>query len=239
MSWAIDVASTSGSAPPLNQSNVSLDVTKIAPSSVAFGDQFNVTIEISNPSVSPVFVSVYEYIANLEIIGQNTTESSVQSSSVYAAMPPLLSWNLTLAPESSQNITYLAKPIAVGMLTIGSTQVFTADNEFFSNPLLIHVNCTATSTCDRSIGETPLNCPDKCGGNASIAPADAPELTAIATPPVAPTNPSSTPQTNQATPGNQSSLILGIIVCLALIVGIAYLILNRKAKSESKKNRDK
>ncbi|MBI5227619.1 hypothetical protein HY988_03465 [Candidatus Micrarchaeota archaeon] len=178
---SVTVESTSGGPPP--KVNGILQVVKTAPENVALGEQFNVDIVITNLGKDSVNATVQESLGNVEPISDVPIYSDPESD-VYAAEPPKLIWVVNIAPGATQTISYTVKPISVGVISMGPTSVFVSGSKFFSNSLFVNVECSSSPTCDPKIGEGPLTCPAKCGGNISVAPPAAPEQQLIPTPPV-------------------------------------------------------
>ena len=177
-SFAAEVQSTSG-GPPAKFTGT-LDVVKTAPESASMGEEFTVSIFVTNKGSSSVDAYIVEYLGNVEAVSPQPTVANVTD--IDAAHPPELTWKVTLAPGAAQSVEYKIKPKTVGPLSIGPTSVVVPGGKFFSNPLTVSVACSTSPGCDDSIGETPLTCPDKCGGSPDAEPEAAPELQVIPTP---------------------------------------------------------
>lgn len=208
-----------------------LEVIKSAPESVSFGEQFDVTILVTNQGSQSVDGIVREFFGNVEPVKPLPTIANIENESYLAATPPVLTFNLSLAPGASETFTYTVKPKSVGLLSIGPSEVVVSGAKFFSNSLIIQVNCTSSLSCDETIGETPLNCPDKCGGNASIAPPVAPELLEIPTDPIdGPiADPMSTPPPqNQLNEKTGQMMIVGAVILILLAAGVYFFYFRKK-----------
>ena len=101
--------------------------------------------------------------------------------------------------------------------------------KFFSNSLVVAVNCTDSPTCDETIGETPLNCPDKCGGSANVTPPMAPDLVYIPTEEyIMPSDPQGIPPSESEINEKTGQMVLVGVVILAVVAALAYFFYFRK-----------
>ncbi|MGV8085834.1 MAG: BatD family protein [Candidatus Bilamarchaeum sp.] len=215
----------SGSRPSSQSS--SLVVTKSGPQNGTLGETMTITITVTNSGPSKVDGYVREGVGNYEVVDQPTNRVNISDEDMLAARAPQISWALSIEAGQTKTFTYKIKPKTVGILTIGPTEVVSTNNAFRSDALLINIACSTSPSCDERIGETPLNCPQKCGGNATVAPAEAPELAYIPTAPI--DGPVAHPE-NQTPPkavmeekGNMQMLLYGaIIVVLILVAFVAY-----------------
>ncbi|MBI5047151.1 hypothetical protein HZC07_05495, partial [Candidatus Micrarchaeota archaeon] len=228
---SVTTESTSGSAPP--KFNGILKVVKSAPQNVSLNQPFNVSIAITNLGSTPVTVYVVESLGN--VVPIDPLPSYSNPGNYYAAEPPSISWVINVTPGSTQTLSYKIKPMNVGEISIGPTEVLVSGGKFFSNSLFVDVLCTFSPTCDSTIGEGPLTCPAKCGGNASRPPLAAPQQKLI------PTAPINTPPKNpeaviteadklqlQEYSNNQNNEYLIIAAATILIVIVIYLLFLRK-----------
>ncbi len=228
---SVTVQSTNESAP--KKFDGVLKVMKTAPSDVSLYEEFNVNIEISNIGTEVVSATVEESLGNVEPISPEPIYS--EPGNYYAAQPPKLVWQIELAPGATQTISYRVKSLTVGEISIGPTAVYVNGGKFFSNSIFVNVGCTTSGTCDSKIGETPLTCPEKCGGDASIVPI-APKQEIIPTPAI--DGPVKNPESvitdedraqlqEYNDKMNMGYLIIGAIIVI-VIVGTYFLFLRKK-----------
>jgi hypothetical protein len=207
-----------------------LIVNKTAPASVNLTDTFTVKLKVTNPGSSQVSAIVTEALGNVEPVSPIPNITDIEDESLHAAYPPILTWSLNIPAAGSASVQYTVKPKTVGMLSIGPTEVIVSGAKFFSNSLLVSVECTSASTCDDTIGETPLNCPSKCGGSANTTPPQAPNLTVIPTDPIEGplSDPKSTPPPKEEIDEKTGQMILVGLIVLLVIAAAAYFVFFRK-----------
>jgi hypothetical protein len=181
LAFAQTLQSSSGKPP--EKFTGQIEVVKSAPESVKVTDEFTVSIALKNLGSQTASIVVHEFLANVDAVDPMPENFNINES-VTAAMPPRLSWNVTLASGGVQTLTYRVRPKTVGTLSLGSTEVIVPGAKFFSNSLIVQVECSDAVGCDESIGETPLTCANKCGGNASEVPPEPPDQQLIYTPPI-------------------------------------------------------
>ncbi|GEM_PF-3597187 len=203
----------------------SLEVVKTGPEAVTIEEQFDITIKVTNTGSTPTEIYVVEAVVATPISPKPELFDTVDQD-YHAAVPPSLTWSSPLAPDTSKTFTYTIKAATVGELSIGPTVVTVPGAKFYSNSLLIDVPCTDKPECDESIGETPITCPEKCGGDPESPPPQAPEQEVIPTPDIGkvPKGPNSPPTPDeQQTIAEKGNLLLVAYAVIALIIlGIAY-----------------
>ncbi len=150
------------SAPPAFSG--SLIVEKSAAASADMGDTITVTINVINNGSSSVSAGVEEVLGNVQAVEPQPTVFDVPEGEI-GAKGPSISWALDIPAGRTKSVSYKVKPLTVGMLDIGPTSVSVPGAKFYSNPLQIDIACSSAPGCNDAIGETPLTCPDKCGGN--------------------------------------------------------------------------
>jgi hypothetical protein len=199
-------------------------VTKSAPASVNLTDIFTVTIEITNQGNSAVSAMVQESLGNVEPISPIPNITEIEDETLHAAYPPTLMWSLNIPAGGSASVDYKVKPKTVGTISFGPTEVVVSGAKFFSNSVQVNVECTASSTCDDSIGESPLTCPNKCGGDPNVPPPEAPNLTEIPTDPIdgPVADPESTPASQSEIDEKQGQMILVGVIILIILAALAY-----------------
>ncbi|MBN1169667.1 hypothetical protein JXA56_01450 [Candidatus Micrarchaeota archaeon] len=207
-----------------------LMVNKSAPESVSLTDTFTVVIMITNNGPATAQVTIREAIGNIEPVDIVPAISDIQDESLTVAYPPLMTWNLEVPAAGAVSVSYKAKPKTVGTISIGPTEVIAGNSKFLSNGLFIRVECTSSPECDESIGETPLTCPDKCGGNAEAAVPEAPQMDDIPTDPyVQPADPASIPPDQRDMEEKTGQMLLvGIAILLVAAVAAYLLVLKKK-----------
>jgi hypothetical protein len=198
-----------------------LTVVKSAPQSVALTDEFTVTMTITNKGPESVSAIVQEFLGNVIPVEPLPSYTKVENESDLVAQPPLLSWNVSLAPGGSETLFYTTKPMTVGPLYLSSTEVLVPGEKFLSNPLTVMVECSSSPGCDERIGETPLSCPDKCGGDPNSTAPEPPQLEQIPTPSIS----------ENAQPKQDNLLLYAGIAVISLLA--IYLVF-RKIKSRTK-----
>jgi hypothetical protein len=194
-----------------------LTVVKSAPQSVNLTDEFTVTITVTNKGSESVSAVVQEFLGNVMPVEPQPAYTNVENESDLVAQPPLLSWNISIAPAESKTISYTIKPKTVGPLYLSSTEVHVTGGKFVSNPLTVIVECSSSPGCDEKIGETPLSCPDKCGGDPNATAPDAPALKPIPTPSV-PFNALDLPRQKEDVPMWLIAIIIVIVLAAMFFV---------------------
>lgn len=208
-----------------------LIVEKSAPESVSMGQAFDITILVTNQGSQSAQGFVYEYLGNVEPVSPIPKYAEIENESILAAVPPVIIFNLSMSPGTSETFEYTVKPKSVGALSIGPTQVIVPGAKFLSNSLVVQVNCTESASCDESIGETPTNCPSKCGGSANVTPPEAPELAVIPTAEyVPPSDPKSEPppqsEIDQVQQGQM--MLIGAIILIVIAAVVYYFYFMKK-----------
>ena len=186
-----------------------ISVAKSAPSMVGVSDEFTIIIEITNGGNSTVEMEVTEFLPNVEPVDPLPNYTEVEDESDLIVQAPRLSWLVELAPGQSRTLLYRVKALTVGTIAFGPTEVLVPGGKFYSNGLLVDVECSPSPSCDESIGETPTNCPDKCGGNANATAPQAPPLQKIDTPAYA--------GPVETAPEADYSLLIAAVVIAALV----------------------
>jgi LPXTG-motif cell wall-anchored protein len=194
-----------------------LEVMKYAPLSVNVTDEFPVTITVKNNGSSQVSVTINEYLGNVDPVDPLPNYTDVQGDEL-AAQPPHLRWELSVGPGESQSVVYHVRPKTVGILSFGPTEVLFPGGKAFSNSLEVNVECSSAPGCNERIGETPLSCPDKCGGDPNSTASVPPELKPIQTPYIS--------QAPKA-PEQQDNLLLYAGIALIALIAL-YLLFRRK-----------
>jgi len=206
-------------------------VNKTGPASVNFSDAFTIKISVTNQDTSAASVVITEYLGNVEPVSPQPTVAYIENESYHAAVPPKLTWSASIPAGQTYSVNYSVKPRTVGTISFGPTEVVVSGSKFFSNSLFVQVECTSGTTCDDSIGETPLNCPEKCGGSANETPMAAPNLTEIYTPNYTePADPLNELPSQDELNEKQGLMIISGVVLLLVIAGIAYYFLYYKKK---------
>ncbi|MEW6035981.1 MAG: hypothetical protein AB1529_05185 [Candidatus Micrarchaeota archaeon] len=195
-----------------------LEVAKSAPERINVTDQLTVTITLTNKGPEEVSAVVQEYLGNVIPLEPQPFYTDVENESELVVQPPLLSWNVSIAPDETETISYTVMPKTVGPIYLSSTEVYVPGGRFLSNPLSVMVECSGYPGCDERLGETPLSCPDKCGGDPN-ATVDAPQLEQIPSPDISETGKGPWP--------GQDSLLLYAGIAVA-VLALVYLLFRRK-----------
>jgi hypothetical protein len=140
-----------------------VSVSKEAPSSVGLGENLYVVITIENHGSQSVDVLVSEAVVNAEPVNPPELVYWVVPEGVEAAVPPSYEWEETIGPGGEKQVEYVIKPIRVGWLNIGPTDVYLPEGKVRSNPVRVMVRCRLDANCDSGSGENALNCPEDCG----------------------------------------------------------------------------
>lgn len=160
----------------------SILLNKSAPDMVAVDEEFNVTIRINNTGDGMASVVVDEFLPNVEPIDPLPEYTDVKNDSDLIVQPPRLSWSFDLMAGQSRTLVYTVKPMAVGTIAFGPTELSVPGGKFYSNGLLVDVGCSPSPGCNESIGETALSCPEKCGLGPNATTPEPPEAKPIPTP---------------------------------------------------------
>jgi len=180
-------------------------VTKTAPSQINYGQNLTVTITVANNLNQRISVTVRENVADAQVIEPQIVIPKLPPN-IIAAIPPYFEWHLTIDANSKTSVSYTIKPNKVGYYLFSPTVVITDDGKiFYSNTLSTFVKCNTNNICEESIGEDYTNCPEDCK------------------PPI---------------PPSQTTIQIGpiyILIAIALIVGVAGVLLIKK-KSHKKQN---
>ncbi|MFH0834737.1 MAG: hypothetical protein V1881_00130 [Candidatus Micrarchaeota archaeon] len=150
------------SAPLQQPPEIGLEVNKTAPQNVSFGKEFEVAIIVFNRRSVPAAISVTEFVSGVEVTSQEVIYPADSGDAGFALLPPHIAWEAVVPANSSRNFTYSAKPLTVGVISIGPTRVSDGDFTYYSNPASIVVACSEEPACDESIGESAMLCPSKC-----------------------------------------------------------------------------
>ncbi|MBI5047279.1 hypothetical protein HZC07_06135 [Candidatus Micrarchaeota archaeon] len=230
-SFAYTTGSSGASAPTEKFLGI-LQVNKSAPATANIGDTIEVSIVITNPTTQPASLYVKESLGNVDPVDPQPTYTNVPNGS-YGAEPPALSWQLNVSAGAEKTITYKIKPKTVGSLAIGPTQVFVnGGGKFYSNSLEITVVCSSSASCNEAYGETPLTCPNKCGGSANVTPSEPPTLQVI---PSAPVSGPDSNVLNQAPPKalqDEKNMLMYVTYALGaiIILFILYMVYKKMKK---------
>ena len=237
-------AASSTVTPPQGNFSGTLMVQKTAPNSASLDETITITITIQNSGSSAVEAYVEEGLGNAAPVGVTPTYANIEGD-FYAARSPYLSWTVNIAAGQTQTITYQIRPNTVGPLGIGPTSVWVGNKVFYSNSLEIDVACSASPSCDESIGETPLTCPSKCAG------ANATGETAPTFQPV-PTSPPPITILNESTgmqevadeekrmndeKNSQLYMFLGVVAIIIIAAAAAYWVFRKKAPAPARPGR--
>ena len=198
-----------------------IQVIKNSSENGTLGQDITIQITVKNIGSSNVDGYVIEEVGNYDVVGHEVQRINIANESMLAARAPQIIWNLSINAGETKVFSYTIRPKTVGLLTIGPTEVVSANSAFRSNSLIISIACSDGNACDERLGETPLTCPMKCGGNATVAPADAPNLSYIPTPAIS--NQIPTPTSQQPPKADvdrvemMTNLLYGGIVVLVLV----------------------
>lgn len=139
-----------------------IEVTKIAPSQINFGDNLTATITVTNTLAQQVVVKIREDIGNAQAIEPQLITPQLNPGMI-AARPPYFEWSLTIDANAKNSVSYTIKPNKVGDYLFSPTTVTTDDGKtFYSNTLSTSVKCDANNVCEASLGEDFTNCPEDC-----------------------------------------------------------------------------
>ena len=224
---------------PPTKVNASIEVSKTGPETANVGDVFEIAITVNNPNIGAVTAYVQEYLGNVDPVDPLPNYTEISNESILAAQAPSLTWVVDIPAGSSKLISYKVKAKSVGQLSIGPTSVYVSGMKFYSKPLIVNVLCSQKEGCDESIGETPLTCPDKCGGSVNETVAVPPVLEVIPTPAI------SGPDVNAAKkPPSQAEIdektkpMLIIYAIIAIVIlGFAFLAYQKMSKKPQKPDR--
>jgi hypothetical protein len=133
-------------------------------SKIIVNEPVSVNIKIKNFCEKERIINVKEFFVGEVIFPKENIVYIEVPKGIILAVPPFLFWkNIIVGSKEERNITYIFKPLQVGLTTIQPTEII--DNEgnvYYSNSISFFVDCNHNKICEKDLGENYYDCPDDC-----------------------------------------------------------------------------
>ena len=131
---------------------------------IVVNESVSVNIKIKNFCDDERIVNVTEFFIGEVIFPKENVVYVKVSEGLILAVPPFLFWeNIRLESKEEKNITYIFKPLQVGLYFLQPTKVIDNNgNTYYSNSVSFFVDCNHNKLCEKDLGENYHDCPDEC-----------------------------------------------------------------------------
>ena len=133
-------------------------------SKIIVNESVSVNIKIKNLCDEERIINVTEFFIGEVIFPKENVVYVEIPKGLILAFPPFLFWeNIRLRSKEEKNITYIFRPLQVGLSLLQPTRIIdNKGNIYYSNNISFFVDCNHNKICEKNLGENFYDCSDDC-----------------------------------------------------------------------------
>lgn len=133
-------------------------------SKIIVNESVSVNIKIKNLCDEERIINVTEFFIGEVIFPKENVVYVEIPKGLILAFPPFLFWeNIRLRSKEEKNITYIFRPLQVGLSLLQPTRIIdNKGNIYYSNNISFFVDCNHNKFCEKNLGENFYDCSDDC-----------------------------------------------------------------------------